>query len=83
MEQNLPEGFFVSNLPEPHCRRFRTNNAIEHVNEKLKRRTRVASVFPNEASLLRLGIALLCEISNEWTISKIYLNMNLIDPHQA
>lgn len=27
--------------------------AIERVNQEIKRRTRVASLFPNEASLLR------------------------------
>jgi putative transposase len=83
MEQNLPEGFTVYVLPEPHRRRLRTSNAIERVNQELKRRTRVASLFPNEASLLRLVTALLCEISNEWATSKIYLNMNLTDPPQA
>jgi transposase-like protein len=83
MEQNLPEGFSAFNLPEPHRRRPGTSNAIERVNQELKRRTRVASLFPNEASLLRLVTALLCEISNEWATSKVYLNMNLIDPPQA
>jgi len=83
MEQNLPEGFTVYVLPEPHRRRLRTSNAMERVNQELKRRTRVASLFPNEASLLRLVTALLCEISNEWATSKIYLNMNLTDPPQA
>lgn len=83
MEQNLPEGFTVYALPEPHRRRLRTSNAIERVNQELKRRTRVASLFPNEASLLRLVTALLCEISNEWATSKIYLNMNLTDPPQT
>ena len=33
----------------------------ERVNQELKRRTRVAALFPNEASLLRLATALLCE----------------------
>ena len=83
MEQNLPEGFTVYVLPELHRRRLRTSNAIERVNQELKRRTRVASLFPNEASLLRLVTALLCEISNEWATSKIYLNMNLTDPPQT
>ena len=83
MEQNLPEGFTVYALPEPHRRRLRTSNAIERVNQELKRRTRVAPLFPNEASLLRLVTALLCEISNEWATSKIYLNMNLTDPPQT
>jgi transposase-like protein len=83
MEQNLPVGFTVYALPEPHRRRLRTSNAIEPVNQELIRRTRVASLFPNEASLLRLVTALLCEISNEWATSKIYLNMNLTDPPQT
>ena len=46
------------------------------MNQELKRRTRVARLFPNEASLLRLITALLTEISEEWETGKIYLNMN-------
>jgi len=44
---------------------MRTSNAIERVNQELKRRTRVASLFPNEDFLLRLISALLSEISEE------------------
>ena len=45
------------------------------------RRARVAALFPNEVSLLRLISALLAEISEEWETSKIYLNMtNLTQP---
>lgn len=76
MEENLPRGFTVYALPPAHHRRLRTSNAIERVNQELKRRTRVASLFPNEASLPRLVSALLCERSNEWLPSKINLNMN-------
>ena len=82
MEENIPQGFTVFSLPAAHQRRMRTSNAIERVNQELKRRTRVASLFPNEASLLRLISALLCEISEEWLTGKIYLNMNPTDlPH--
>ena len=82
MEENIPQGFTVFSLPAAHHRRMRTSNAIERVNQELKRRTRVASLFPNEASLLRLISALLCEISEEWLTGKIYLNMNPTDlPH--
>jgi putative transposase len=42
---------------------------------EIKRRTNVASIFPNEASLLRLASALLAEIDEEWQTGKIYLNM--------
>jgi len=55
---------------------MRTSNALERVNREIKHRTRVAFLFPNESSLLRLVCALLSEISNEWLTGKIYLNMN-------
>ena len=76
MEHNLPEGFTVFSFPTAHQRRLRTSNAIERVNHELKRRTRVASIFPNESSLLRLVSALLAEISDDWESGKIYLDMN-------
>jgi transposase-like protein len=79
MEENIPQGLAVFALPDAHQRRMRTSNAIERVNQELKRRTRVASLFPNEASLLRLISALLCEISEDWLTGKIYLNMNPAD----
>lgn len=82
MEENIPQGFAVYALPVDHQRRMRTSNAIERVNQELKRRTRVASLFPNEASLLRLVSALLNEMSDEWLTGKIYLNMKPSDPPQ-
>jgi transposase-like protein len=75
LEENLPQGFTVFTLPAAHQKRMRTSNALERVNQELKRRTRVARVFPNEASLLRLITALLCETSDDWETGKIYLNM--------
>jgi putative transposase len=75
MEENLPEGFAMFSLPTAHHKRLRTSNAIERINQELKRRTRVASLFPNEASLLRLVSALLAEFSDEWETGKIYLTM--------
>ena len=83
MEANIPEGFTVYSLPTAHHRRMRTSNAIERVNQELKRRTRVAALFPNESSLLRLVSALLCEQSDEWLTGKIYLNMKPAYPPQA
>lgn len=75
MEENLPQGFTVFTLPTSHQRKLRTSNAMERVNQEIKRRTRVASLFPNEASLLRLVTALLVEKSDQWETGKIYLNM--------
>lgn len=76
MEANVPESFTVYGLPEAHRRRMRTSNAMERLNREIKRRTRVATLFPNEASLLRLVTAVVIEISEEWETGRIYLNMN-------
>ena len=40
---------------------MRTSNSIERLNREIKRRTRVVSIFPNEAALLRLATAVLME----------------------
>jgi len=75
METNVPEGLAVFELPRTHQRRLRTTNALERLNEEIKRRTRVATLFPNEASLLRLVSAILSETSEDWETGKVYLTM--------
>ncbi len=73
LEENLPEGLTVFASPEPHRRLLRTTNGVERVNREVRRRTRVVSIFPNEASCLRLASALLMEISDDWQAGKAYL----------
>ena len=72
-ESALPEGFAVFHYPPSHRVRLRTTNGLERINRELKRRTRVASIFPNSASCLRLISALLAEFDEEWMTGKIYL----------
>ncbi len=74
-ENNIPEGLTVFELPVSHQKRMRTSNGIERLNKEIKRRTRVATLFPNEASLLRLVSAVLAEISDEWETGKVYISM--------
>jgi putative transposase len=75
LEANVPEGLTVFALPSGHRRRLRTSNMLERLNEEIKRRTRVAGLFPNEASALRLVSAVLMEISEEWETNRKYLTM--------
>lgn len=75
-EENLAECFAVFDYPSSHRIRLRTTNGLERINRELKRRTRVASIFPNPPSCLRLISALLAECDEEWMSGKIYLNMN-------
>jgi len=76
MDTNVAESFTVFAFPETHRRRLRTSNLMERISKELKRRTRVATLFPNEASLLRLASAVLMEISEEWESEKTYLRMD-------
>ena len=73
LEGNVPEGLTVFDFPAEHRRRLRTNNMLERLNREIKRRTRVATLFPNEASLLRLATAVLMETDEEWQTEKRYL----------
>lgn len=75
MEDNIPEGLTVFHLPEHMRHRLRTSNMNENLNKQIRARTRIAGLFPNEESLLRLVSAVVSEISEEWEIGKIYLNM--------
>lgn len=75
MEVNVPEALSVFSLPETHRRRLRTTNALERLNEEIRRRTRVALIFPNETALERLVTALLMEQSEQWETDKTYLAM--------
>jgi transposase-like protein len=75
LEANVPEALTVLSLPPAHRRRLRTTNMLERINKEIKRRTRVATLFPNEASALRLVTAVLMEISEDWETNRNYLNM--------
>jgi putative transposase len=66
IEENVPESLTVLRLPAAHRKRLRTTNMLERLNREIKRRTRVATLFPNEASLLRLVTGVLMELSEEW-----------------
>jgi putative transposase len=76
MEDNLPEGFTVFSLPTKLQRRLRSTNMMEWVNKEIRRRTRVAGLFPNEKSVLRLVSAILMEISEDWETGRKYVSLN-------
>lgn len=75
MANNVPESLTVFEFPEAHRRRLRTSNVVERINKEIKRRTRVATLFPNTASCERLVTAVLVELHEDWQMSKIYLTM--------
>lgn len=75
IETAVPERLTVFHFKDSHRRRLRTSNLAERVNREIKRRTKVAGIFPNPASCERLVTGILIEISEEWESGKIYLSM--------
>ena len=75
-QKALPEGLVVYNMPPQHRQRLRTDNMLERLNKEILRRTRVATLFPNTASCLRLVSAVIMEISDDWETGKVYLNIS-------
>jgi len=74
-EENLPEGFALFGSPPEHRVRMRTTKGVERLNKEIKRRKRVATLFANLASCLRLVSAILAEHDKKWMSAKIYLTM--------
>jgi len=75
IDDNVAEGLTIFSFPEHHRRHTRTTNLLENLNREVRRRTRVATIFPNDASLLRLVSAVLVEVSDGWETDRIYLAM--------
>jgi len=77
MEDNLPEGLTAFAFPAEHWKKIRTSNCMERINREIKRRTRVVSIFPNEASCLRLVSAVLMEINQDWEGARKFMDMEI------
>ena len=75
LENNVEEGLRFFEFPQEHRKKIRTSNAMERLNQEIKRRTRVVRVFPNEESCERLITAVLQEIHEEWISGNVYLNL--------
>jgi transposase-like protein len=76
LEENIEEGLTIYQFPKEHWRKLRTSNGMERVNREIKRRTRVAVLFPNKESALRLVTGVIIEIHEEWITGKQYLEMS-------
>ncbi|MBN2168015.1 MAG: IS256 family transposase, partial [Actinobacteria bacterium] len=82
IEEEIEETTTVLEFPEPHRKRIRTTNALERLNQEIKRRTNVARIFPNDASALRLITSIAIEHSDEWETGRQYVDISLLDGWQ-
>lgn len=75
LDAGFDDATAVLELPADYRKRTRTTNAVERLNEEIRRRERVIRIFPNRDSVLRLMGALLMEQDEKWSVGKKYFNM--------
>jgi transposase-like protein len=74
LEDTAPATLTVFELPTADVqRKLRTTNGSEHDHAEMRRRTRVIRIFPNEASLVRLGTALAIERNERWLTRRYFM----------
>jgi len=78
LEDNIEEGLTIYQFPKEHWKKIRTSNGIERVNREIKRRTKVAVLFPNKESALRLVTGVIIEIHEEWITGRQHLDMSCL-----
>jgi transposase-like protein len=75
LERGFDDATAVLAVPALYRQRLRTTNAVERLNEEVRRRERVIRIFPNRESVIRLLGALLMEQDEAWTTGKRYFDM--------
>lgn len=76
LENGFEDAMTVMSLPAELRKRLRTTNALERLNEEVRRRERVIRIFPSVESATRLLGAILMDQSSQWQNGKRYLDMS-------
>jgi transposase-like protein len=65
----------VFSLPTKYRQKMRTSNAIERLNEEIRRRDRALRIFPSDDSVMRIVGSLLLDQTESWLSGRLYLDM--------
>jgi len=75
LEEGLEDSLTYLTFPKLDARKVSSNNMVERLNKEVRRRTRVVGIFPNPESYPRLVTVYSMEYSEDWSVSKSYLNI--------
>ena len=75
-EENIEETLTFYKLSQQRHKHMTSTSMPERLNEEIKRRTRVARIFPSAESCLRPVRTLAVETHEDWLEDHRYLNMD-------
>ena len=76
LQDGIEETLTYMDFPTQHWSRIRTNNTIERLNRKIKRRTKAIAAFPDRQSALMLVCARLRHVAGTQWGTRRYMNMD-------
>ena len=65
-------------FPREHWAQIASTNPLERVNRKVKRRSGVIGIFPNNGALVRRAGALMLETHDEWAVARRYMSLGTL-----
>ncbi len=77
-EAGIGDALTYLSFPGSHHTRIRTTNMLERLFKEVKRRTRVAGVFPDETSASTLATEIALRSSEEWALRR-YLVVDALE----
>lgn len=73
------ETLAYTEFPPEHWRRIRTNNRIERIDRKSRRRTRIVGIFPDgNSALMLVTVRVKYIVEHEWG-KRRYLDMSKLE----
>ena len=74
LEEEVEDSLTYLSFPQLDSRKVSSNNMLERLNRKIRRRTKVVGIFPSYESYLRLVTMYLIKYSEDWSVTKAYLS---------